>query len=409
MLRGVGIGNWLNLEHFMLGIPGTQAEIRKTVEKTYGKQRAARFWDRYLRLYLGERDLGYLKELGLNCLRLPVSHTLFESEKGFEHSVAVTHLDRVISLCEERGLLAVIDLHTAPGGQNPDWHSDNVTGEAKFWTDGDHRQKVIALWKKIARRYRGNRAVAGYDLLNEPCYFPPDLDKTLEAFHRACIRGIRSVDPEHIVFIEGNTYARNFSMFKDNPDENLAYTFHFYPFLQLPDRLEGPNVKKEIEQSLLRDVTLEHLEQTLNKPIWCGETGHKRQAAATLPALRSFLDLLEERNISWSLWPHKDARAMGLLHLAEDSPWMTLVQEAAEGWSFWDLFSQDSLLSVQDEGDKSLFYKQLAAAATRAHGRFAKNLKRIPFDTLYQALDSFAFERCEPWQEMIATFRALAT
>lgn len=408
-LRGVGIGNWLNLEHFMLGIPGTQGEIFHTVRQTYGKERAARFWDRYLHLYLAEADLRYLQGLGLHVVRLPVSHALFESEKGFERSVAVTHLDRVISLCEALGLLAVIDLHTSPGGQNPDWHSDNVTGEARFWTERDHQQHVIDLWERIARRYRGSPAVAGYDLLNEPCYFDRALDEILVNVTRACIRAIRRVDKEHIIFVEGNTYARDFSMFQENEDENVAYTFHFYPFLQLPDRLDGPDAGKEIEAALERDVTLHHLEQRLRRPLWCGETGHPLHSPATLPALKIFLELLEGRNISWSLWPHKDARAMGLLHLAEESPWMTLVNRAAEGWCFWDIFSQDSILSVQGADDKSLFYKQLAAAATRAHGRFAVNLKQIPFDTLCEALDSFAFENCAPWKEMVALFRSITT
>ena len=35
------------------------------------------------------------------------------------------HLDRVIDLCAKHGIYTILDLHTAPGGQNPDWHSDN--------------------------------------------------------------------------------------------------------------------------------------------------------------------------------------------------------------------------------------------------------------------------------------------
>jgi aryl-phospho-beta-D-glucosidase BglC (GH1 family) len=34
------------------------------------------------------------------------------------------HLDRVIDLCAKHGIYTVIDLHAAPGGQNPDWHCD---------------------------------------------------------------------------------------------------------------------------------------------------------------------------------------------------------------------------------------------------------------------------------------------
>ena len=40
-------------------------------------------------------------------------------ESGFKH------LDRVIEICAQHGIYTILDLHTAPGGQNPDWHSDN--------------------------------------------------------------------------------------------------------------------------------------------------------------------------------------------------------------------------------------------------------------------------------------------
>ena len=40
-------------------------------------------------------------------------------ESGFKH------LDRVINLCAKHGIYTILDLHTAPGGQNTDWHADH--------------------------------------------------------------------------------------------------------------------------------------------------------------------------------------------------------------------------------------------------------------------------------------------
>jgi len=40
-------------------------------------------------------------------------------ESGFKH------LDRVINICAKYGIYTILDLHTAPGGQNTDWHSDH--------------------------------------------------------------------------------------------------------------------------------------------------------------------------------------------------------------------------------------------------------------------------------------------
>lgn len=35
------------------------------------------------------------------------------------------HLDRVINICAQHGIYTILDLHTAPGGQNTDWHADH--------------------------------------------------------------------------------------------------------------------------------------------------------------------------------------------------------------------------------------------------------------------------------------------
>ncbi len=39
LFRGMGIGSWLNMEHFMLGIPTPDNQIRKTVKEVFGKRR----------------------------------------------------------------------------------------------------------------------------------------------------------------------------------------------------------------------------------------------------------------------------------------------------------------------------------------------------------------------------------
>lgn len=53
-------------------------------------------------------------------------------EGGFKH------LDRVIELCAKEKIYTILDIHTVPGGQNPDWHSDSITNYAAFWDYKDH-------------------------------------------------------------------------------------------------------------------------------------------------------------------------------------------------------------------------------------------------------------------------------
>jgi hypothetical protein len=400
VLRGVGLGNWLNLEHFMLGIPGTETELRATMVETYGRQAAERFWDRYYAAYTSEADLRFVRELDMNSVRVPINANWF----GGETPAALRELDRLIETAERQRLLVIIDLHAAPGGQNPDWHCDSVTGVAGFWKDAASRAAVIQLWERLAIRYRDSTTVAGYDLINEPHFHDPD-GSMLVSFYAECIAAIRRWDSKHVIFIEGNRYARDFSMFTRNLDDQVAYSFHYYPFLQIPNDLGGPNASQRLNERLFAETSLLHLQRDLGRPIWCGETGHALHLASSASIVGTFLDMLEAQGISWATWPLKDARAMGLLTPKDASPWMRLVRELTHGWSFWDLFAQDSLLSAGGAGDGPLYYQRLAQVTSAAHARFRDELSKVPFDTLCAALGSFDFPSCDQQVELVEPIR----
>lgn len=409
-LRGVGLGNWLNLEHFMLGIPGTDSEIRAALEATYGSARAARFWQAFYQTYTAESDLRFVQELGLNSLRVPVHFRLFDApDDDLAASVAIQQLDRVIELAGRLGLLVIIDLHSLPGGQNPDWHCDNASGDAEFWKNETQRASMVQLWGKIADYYADNTVVAGYDLVNEPCYFDATLDKALVDFSAACISAIRRVDPHHVIFIEGKNYARDFSMFARELDPQIAYSFHYYPFLQIPDRLDSDDLPARLRESLYADVSLKHLQDDLKRPIWCGETGHPQHLAKSSRALSIYLQLLEKLGISWAVWPLKDARAMGLLSPRADSAWVELTRRATDCWSFWDLFGQDSLLSAKQESDPRTYYRRLAETTSLANARFAQRLQGIPFDALVAAVQGFSESHCARHAILVESVRSVAS
>ena len=406
LLQGAGLGNWLNLEHFLLGIPGTQTEIRAAIAHAYGVERAQEFWQTYYHRYVAEADITFLKSLGFNSVRLPFNVRAFFDRKNFEQTTGVRELDRVLALCAANQLYAVLDLHAAAAGQNPDWHSDNTDGDALFFKNADARTQAATLWGKLAEHYADHPWIGGYDLINEPCYFDPAGDSVLIRFYADCIEQIRKSDTRHIVILEGNTYARDFRMFQSNLDDNLAYTFHYYPFLQLPGQLQPEGLKERIRDSLYRDVTLEHL-QKLGKPLWCGETGHPLHQEESIASLGVYLDLLEELSISWALWPHKDARAMALCFPPENADYLSLVREASGNWSFWDVFSQDSILSIEGSADKNAFYRARAKNSSDANARFQKALSQIPFETFLLAIEDFSFDSCEPNAPLLAILKGI--
>lgn len=120
-------------------------------------------------------------------------------------------------------------MHTTPGGQNPDWHSDNPTSCAAFWDFKDHQDRTVWLWEQIAARYRDNKLVAGYNPLNEPC--DPEHVR-LPAFYDRIEQAIRSIDPNHILWLDGNTFAMEWKGF-NKVLPNCVYALHDYSVRQM--------------------------------------------------------------------------------------------------------------------------------------------------------------------------------
>lgn len=111
-----------------------------------------------------------------------------------------------------------------PGGQNPDWHSDNPTSYAAFWDYKDHQDRTVWLWEQIASRYKTNPWVAGYNPLNEPC---DPQHVRLPAFYARVEKAIRAIDPDHILWLDGNTFAMEWKGF-DTVLPNCVYAMHDY-------------------------------------------------------------------------------------------------------------------------------------------------------------------------------------
>ena len=101
------------------------------------------------------------------------------------------------------------DLHAVPGGENPDWHSDNQTGIPQFWHFQVFQEQMIRLWKEFSRRYAEEEFILGYDLLNEP-FLMPAKEGMLQNFYERVTEAIREVDKNHILFLEGDFFAMDF-------------------------------------------------------------------------------------------------------------------------------------------------------------------------------------------------------
>jgi endoglucanase len=120
ILRGFGLGGWMNMENFITGYPANEEAQRKALRKVLGDELCELFFDRFLEFFFTEDDAQYVSSLGLNLVRLPLNYRHFEDdmnpftlkEAGFKH------LDRAIDACARHNIYTILDLHALAGYQN---------------------------------------------------------------------------------------------------------------------------------------------------------------------------------------------------------------------------------------------------------------------------------------------------
>lgn len=363
ILRGIGLGGWMNMENFITGYPGNEEAQREKIAQILGPELAAYFFEKFLDAFFTERDADYLKSAGFNALRIPMNYRHFEDDMnpGVMKEPGFERLDRVVRMCAEREIYTILDLHALPGYQNQDWHSDNPTHKALLWKHRNFQDRTVRIWEELARRYAGEAWVAGYNPLNEPA---DPSEEMIRPFCERLFGAIRAIDPEHVIFFEGNRYSRDFHMFRE-PWPNVVYTTHDYP---APGRIDGRDYpgetkgrmydKKVIEQDLL-DMIAYMLENRL--PVWVGEfgpgyLGEERADGMRLNLLRDQLDIYNARGFSWSAWTYKDIGYQGMVYTRPDSPWMKRMAPvlekkrklAADSWTGIDAGVRDVIAPIEE-------------------------------------------------------------
>lgn len=103
--------------------------------------------------------------------------------------------------------------------------------------------------------------IGGYDLVNQPNWELPG-GTLLKALYKEITDTIRTVDTNHMIFIEGNWFANDFTGLTPPWDANMVYSPHKY---------WNYNDKASIQWVL-------NIRDTYNVPIYFGESGENSNA-----------------------------------------------------------------------------------------------------------------------------------
>ena len=273
-LDGVNLGAWLNWEGWMWGggfIP--EKELSINMQSLTGTDVFNSFRDSVYKNFITKADIKKISLLGFNVVRIPFNHTILEEDTNpFVYKESGWKiLDSVLKWCEDYNVYAVLDLHSAPGGASKLYTAD--ADPINLWESTTNKNRTIQLWKAIASRYKNRGIIAAYDLLNEPNVTKAD---DLTNLYKVLIDSIRSIDINHMIMLEGNNFAQDFSMFKALPDKNICFQFHIYSWFS------STNIAKNLHEYT-------KLSNSLDVPLWCGEWGENdlNQLNATIKILKS--------------------------------------------------------------------------------------------------------------------------
>ena len=305
ILRGMGLGGWMLQEGYMfrLGNVGQQYRIKEKIAEVAGAEYADKFCDKWLTNHTRKIDIDSMAAWGFNSIRLPMHYALYTLpvdkepvagqntwiEKGF----ALT--DSLLKWCKANKMYLILDLHAAPGGQGNDLAiSDRDPAKPSLWESEVNKQKMIALWRKLAQRYANEPYIGGYDIINEPNWGFEKVDdkrgtaetknEPLRKLMVDVTKAIREVDKKHIIIIEGNGFGNNYKGIFPLWDNNMVLSFHKYGNFNNVGSINGfLNMSKEN-----------------NVPLWLGEAGENSNTWFT-----ESIALAESHNIGWSWWQEK--------------------------------------------------------------------------------------------------------
>lgn len=250
VLKGVNLGNWLLWETWMGFIPEytddwAYFDTLQVLLDRFGEEKTAEIVKTYEDNFITEEDISQIEKLGFNCVRVPFWYRNFMTEElkwlseNHDDNKGFQKLDWLISTCEKYGIYVMLDLHGAPGGQSKN-HCTGKAGRNELYENEDMMNATVELWSVIAERYKNNKTVCAYDLLNEPqnnggyegdYSWAAESEEAVSHTNKAydtLYKAIREIDKNHIISFEGVWSTTVLPNPQEMGYENLLYQLHLY-------------------------------------------------------------------------------------------------------------------------------------------------------------------------------------
>ncbi|MDQ6856495.1 MAG: glycoside hydrolase family 5 protein [Candidatus Dormibacteraeota bacterium] len=285
---------------------------------------------------LDDGDATLMERDGFDVVRLAVSWGRLEPERGHWDSAYLADIAAKVQLLNSHHIYVVIDMHfldwssafggsgaptwaAVPGIPNLRWdplgdwqrHLSPAVNAANtyFWLSPDWQADYLQTWQLLARHFRDNSGVAGYDLYNEPHAIPlPPIrferDFMWPLYARA-IDAIGAADTNHLFIVEGQLFGDFGTTVVPLQAPNLVYSPHEYTGSLVPPIFDGN------AQPLDDHVAQVGGEATrVPAALWIGEWGMSATQSKATTWIDDALSAFDRAGSGWAWWQWR-----------EDSPW----------------------------------------------------------------------------------------
>lgn len=174
-IRGVNLGGWFVLEGWMTpdlfyGVSGSDESIFME-EKEDALTVLEEHWD----TFITEEDFQFLSNHGINYVRIPIpwwyqGDTFTYTHEGITHTItygdSTAYIERAMEWAETYNIKVLLDLHTAPGGQNG-FDNGGLTGVVQ-WEREENVALTLEKIEDIVIHFSAYDSLWGIEVLNEP-------------------------------------------------------------------------------------------------------------------------------------------------------------------------------------------------------------------------------------------------
>jgi endoglycosylceramidase len=273
-------------------------------------------------------DVEVMQRSGFTVVRLPVAWSRLEPQRGVWDGAYLDEVRRDVALIESHGMYVVLDMHFLDWGPQfggsgaPRWATVAGVPDAQwwpweswrrhlspavnaaftyFWLAPDWQRDFDEAWQRLARVFRDDPGVAGYDIFNEPhpLPIPPRLFETdwMWPLYARTIAAIGAVDANHLFFVEGDLFGDFPTTIVSLRARGVVYSPHIYTGSLVPPAFDGN-----------RTPFFDHVHEQEGEarqvpaPMWTGELGIDKQQPHAAAYVDTALDAYDDDATGWAWW-----------------------------------------------------------------------------------------------------------